>query len=92
MIKELILGKITLDSIKFLIEKVAKEKRITLSILSLLSDVTSLGMAFWLILNIIDEEEFEEEESEEEESEEKEVVKSEAVPFKKRNLQFIKRS
>jgi hypothetical protein len=61
MMEELIVGKITLESIKYLLKEVAKEERIKLRILSSLSDITTLGMAFWLFFNITDEEESEEE-------------------------------
>jgi hypothetical protein len=91
MINELIVGKITLESIKYLLERVAKEERNTFRILSSLSDITTIGMTLWLLSdftgevlnvlsNIANKEEYEEEEEE--------VVKSEAVLLKKGTYNF----
>ena len=57
MIHELLVGKITLESIKYLFKEVVKEENITLRILTSLSDITTFGMGFWLFFNFTDEEE-----------------------------------
>lgn len=56
MINELIVGKIILESTKYLLKTVVKEENITLRILSSLSDITTFGMSitFWLLLNNTD--------------------------------------
>jgi hypothetical protein len=86
MKKEFLVGKITLESIKFLLERVAKEERITLRIMSSLSDITTIGMAFWLFFNITGEVL----KVRKKNPRKKNLILKRKKKLKKRNLQFLK--